>query len=709
MFALHNFPMEPPQFDGLKASFVVPEMKAPRLDIMLDMAVHEGRLYGAWEYDAELFDRSTIERMHKGLIEVVKGFLVAPETPILELPLRTVDEDFLLGDWNNTGADHDRQLSVHELFERAARLTPDAHAVVVGSDTFTYREINERANQLAHFLANSGVTPGSRVALCLDRNIDIPVAAVAVLKAGAAYVPLDPAHPIERLRHIIEDAQVACVVTTSLLEDTIPPTDALKICLDVLASDLAILDRNAPVVSVSPDNLAYIIYTSGSTGRPKGVEVEHRNLVNFLFSMQREPGLTSSDVLLAVTTLSFDIAGLEIWLPLAVGAKIILASRADALEGARLNELVLRHGVTMMQATPSTWRLMLAAGFLGKSDLKALCGGEALPLDLATMLAPRVAALWNMYGPTETTVWSTAGRVTGSVAATIGRPIANTRVYVVEGSGKFASIGALGELLIGGEGVSRGYWNRPELTAERFGTIPLPDGRLERVYRTGDLVRFRNDGQLEFHGRLDHQIKLRGYRIEPGEIEAMLVADGSIETCVVIVSEAEIDDPRLVAYVVPKVKSNFNWEDIRIRLKTHLPSYMIPSDCVILKVLPLTPNGKVDRASLPALERSVAAPEPSSDVIMTSAQRRVADTWCKVLRVKRVSLFDNFFDVGGHSMLVVRLHAALQQEFQTDIALAELFQRTTVASQAERVSTSLGDRDAPLRRAQARVRKQLHG
>jgi amino acid adenylation domain-containing protein len=709
MFALHNFPMEPPRFDDLTASFIIPETKVARLDILLDMVVLEGRLYGLWEYDAELFDRSTIERMHAGLIEVVNGFLATEEALLRTLPLRTADEDRLLDRWNSTAAGHDRSLCIHHLFERVAKLTPQAPAVVVGEESFTYGDIDVHANRLARLLRRRGVNVGDRVALCLDRTIDMPIAVAAVLKAGAAYVPLDPAHPAERLRHVIEDARVACVVTTLPLNGVLPETGVPRICLDAAAAELATLDSSAPDAAVGPAHLAYVIYTSGSTGRPKGVEVEHRNLVSFIAAMRREPGLTASDVLLAVTTLSFDIAGLEIWLPLSVGARIVLASRTDALEGSRLNDLVARHGVTVMQATPSTWRLMIGAGFQGKPDLKALCGGEALPPDLAVELIPRVAHLWNMYGPTETTVWSTASRVVGVGVPPIGRPIANTRVYVVEPSGELAPLGGFGELLIGGEGVARGYWNRPELTAERFGTIRLPGGQIERVYRTGDIVRFRNDGQLEFHGRCDHQIKLRGYRIEPGEIEATLAAEAPIEACVVTVWEPEPGDARLVAYMVPKPGATLDREDVRTRLKTHLPGYMVPLEFVVLNSLPLTPNGKVDRAALPAPSPETAvAREPSADVVMTPVQQRVAGIWCQVLRVDRVLLYDNFFDVGGHSMLVVRLHAALQQEFETDMALAELFQRTTVAAQAERVSEA-GRGDTALRRAEARVRRRLHG
>ena len=400
---------------------------------------------------------------------------------------------------------------------------------------------------------------------------------------------------------------------------------------------------------------------------------------------------------------------MRFWLPLSVGATVVLASKADVLVGSRLVDLIDLHRVTVMQATPSTWRLLLEAGWNGKSDLKALCGGEAMPIDLAAALLTKVAQLWNMYGPTETTIWSTASRVADATGVPpIGKPIANTRVYVLEPSGALAALGGFGELAIGGEGVARGYWNRPELTAEKFVKISLPDGRTERVFRTGDIVRFRNDGQLEFHGRRDSQIKLRGYRIELGEIEAILTTCQGVKEAAVIVREDEPGDQRLVAYVVARVGEAFEPDVARAVLKAALPGYMVPAEYVILATMPLTPNGKVNRAALSAPQRASGPSQAHRAVIMTPAQRRVADLWSEILRTDRISLYDNFFDIGGHSMLVVKLHAALNREFDSDVTLTELFQQTTVAAQAARVSLS-ADGNVALRRAEARVRKRLHG
>jgi amino acid adenylation domain-containing protein len=479
--------------------------------------------------------------------------------------------------------------------------------------------------------------------------------------------------------------------------------------LDELAEDLANRPATAPPRSSKADDIAYVIYTSGSTGRPKGVEVEHRNVVAFLEAMRREPGLDANDVLLAVTTLSFDIAGLEMWLPLSVGARIVIASRTDVLDGQSLMDLMQVQGVTVLQATPATWRLLLEAGWNGRANLKALCGGEALQRDLAAALLDRVAELWNVYGPTETTIWSTVHRVRdASSAIPVGHPIANTRIYVLEPSGQPAPIGVAGELCIGGEGVARGYRKRPELTAEKFVVLPMTDGP-ERVYRTGDMARFRANGELEFLGRRDTQVKVRGYRIELGEIEAVLATHPGVKECVVVVREDTPGDQRLVGYVVGAGDA-FDAEAARTTLRVKLPEYMIPNLFLTLDAMPHTPNGKVDRKALPAPQAATApvqGPAPD-DPLMTPAQRRVAALWRDLLGVSRIGLHDNFFDSGGHSLLLVKLQGALKREFSCDIALVELFQRTTIASQAERMSSNTAGSDA-LKRARARAVKQANG
>jgi len=707
MLALHNFPLQHPAIDNLKCAVVKMETLTARFDIAIDMVMYQNKFIAAYEYATDLFDRTTIEGIHNNLTRLLEEIVKDDDRRVSDFPLLSMnDERSLLEDWNDTEMKHDRDRCIHHLFENTARKTPAARAAIVGGSVFTYQDINERANRLAQLLLRKNIVKGDRVAICVDRGVDMPVAMTAVLKVGAAYIPLDPNHPADRLRYTLEDAKTSCVITHRQFAALFAGRENL-IVLDEAGDELNQLPAIAPNVAVEPKDVAYIIYTSGSTGNPKGVQVEHRNVVNFLESMRCEPGLTTQDVLLAVTTLSFDIAGLEIWLPLYVGACVVIATREDVLVGERLIALLDQHQITVMQATPSTWRLMLEAGWLGKPDLRILCGGEALPRDLAALLISRVGQLWNMYGPTETTIWSTIIRVEDAATTVpIGRPIANTRVYVLEPSGMLSPIGAFGELVIAGDGVARGYWNRVDLTAEKFTNLTLSDGRIERVYRTGDIVRFRRDGLLEFHGRRDHQVKLRGYRIELGEIEAVLARQPGVKQCVVIIREGA-SEAQLVGYVVRSEGHPLDSDDIRMALRSKLPGYMVPSQIVVLGRLPLTPNGKIDRKALPAPEENIETSGEATELIMDPVQKRVAEIWRRILKINRVSLHDNFFDVGGHSMLVVKLHGALRREFGSDLTLVELFQQTTVALQAERVSSAVVADDA-LQRAKARVRKRLH-
>jgi amino acid adenylation domain-containing protein len=722
MFNFLAMPLRVTAPEGLKVELLETELAdigthASRFDLTLDLNEVAGSLLATYEFATDLFDQATIERLH-GHFETLLGAIVAdPSRRLGELPLLTPEESVLLDKWNSTASAHDVGLCVHHLLEDSVRVHADRVAVCDADEELTYSQLDERANRLAHLLRSHGVTRGSLVGVCLDRTVDVPVALAAVLKAGAAYVPLDPTHPADRLTYTLQDAGVSCVITLSRFSDRLVQAGAPLLSLDELTTELAAQPSAVPATGSQPSDLAYVIYTSGSTGRPKGVEVEHRNVVSFLEAMRQAPGLSADDVLLAVTTLSFDIAGLEMWLPLAAGARIVIASRTDVLDGQRLIDLMESRNVTLLQATPATWRLLLEAQWRGRPKLKALCGGEALPPDLVGSLLARVGQLWNVYGPTETTIWSTAGRIQdASDGIPIGRPIANTRIHVLEPSGQPAPVGVPGELCIAGEGVARGYRNRPELTAEKFVTLRLPNGRDERLYRTGDLARWRADGQLEFIGRRDNQVKVRGYRIELGEIEAVLARHAGVKECVVAVREDTPGDRRLTGYVVPVPGVAFNADAARGTLRAQLPEYMIPGQFVTLQALPLTPNGKIDRKALaqgsygmpspaaPTLARDVG----SDEVSMTPTQRQVAAIWRDVLQASRVGVHDNFFDLGGHSLLLVKLHRALNKEFGRDIALVELFQHTTVAAQAERMSKSVTVSDA-VSRAQARAARQLHG
>jgi amino acid adenylation domain-containing protein len=511
------------------------------------------------------------------------------------------------------------------------------------------------------------------------------VGLLGILKAGGAYVPLDPAYPQERLALMLEDSQLSVILTQSHLHTGLPEHPALVICLD---SDWETIAREGDAnldVDFTPDNLAYIIYTSGSTGKPKGVQIPHQAVVNFLTSMGQEPGLTAEDVLLAVTTISFDIAVLELFLPITVGARVILVSREVAADATELIKVLAESEATVMQATPATWRMLLAAGWQGKENLKILCGGEAMPRSLANQLLSRSAAVWNMYGPTETTIWSAVERVEPADAPVlIGHAIANTKIYLIDtnayqnnGAIELVPVGVAGELLIGGVGLARGYLNRPELTAEKFIPDPFSNQSDARLYRTGDLARYLPDGKIELIGRIDNQVKIRGFRIELGEIEALLAQHCGIREIVVIVREDIPGDKRLVAYVVPQQEQP-QVGDLRSFLQERLPNYMVPSAFVFLDTMPLTPNGKVDRRVLPAPDVSDIQASFAYVAPRTLMEQQLADIWAKVLRLEQVGIHDNFFELGGHSLLATQAISQIRATFSVELPLRTLFELPTV-------------------------------
>jgi amino acid adenylation domain-containing protein len=509
---------------------------------------------------------------------------------------------------------------VHQLFEEQVERTPDAIALIYEQQQLTYRELNLRANQLAHYLQSLGVGPEVLVGLCVERSLEMVVGLLGILKAGGAYVPLDPAFPSERITFMLQDARAPVLVTQQHLTTQLPKVSAKIVCLDADKARLAQQQKSNAVTAVTSNNLAYVIYTSGSTGRPKGVQILHRAVVNFLLSMQRQPGLTADDILLAVTTLSFDIAGLELLLPLIIGARVVVASSDVVTNGKALVETLFHSHATVMQATPITWRMLLAAGWQGDSRLKILCGGEALPLELAQQLLPRATSLWNLYGPTETTIWSTVCKVEPEdMMITIGRPIANTQLYILSPQLQPVPIGVAGELYIGGDGLARGYLNRPELTAERFIHHPFCKEPNARLYKTGDLARYRADGTIEHLGRLDFQVKIRGFRIELGEIETILGQHPAIQQAVVLAREDVPGNKRLVAYMVFRAQQAPSVEELQHHVLNHLPQYMLPSAFVVLQAFPQTPNGKVDRCALPVPQQIQPDLPPTQVLIDTSS------------------------------------------------------------------------------------------
>lgn len=529
----------------------------------------------------------------------------------------------------------------------------------------------------------------------MERSWEMVVGLLGILKAGGAYVPLDPVYPKERLAFMLEDAKVPVLLTQQGLVKGLPSCEAQVLCSDKDWEIIADERKDEPVSGTTADNLAYIIYTSGSMGRPKGVQVPHRAVVNLVNSMRQKPGLTERDTLLAVTTLSFDIAALEIFLPLTAGARLLMISREVTTDPVQLLAKLSSQSVTVMQATPATWQMLLGAGWQGSRELKILCGGEALSQELAAQLVSRSSSLWNLYGPTETTIWSAIHRVElGDERIPIGRPIANTQIYILDSRLQPVPIGVPGELHIGGICLARGYVGHPDLTAEKF--IPDPFGVEPGalLYKTGDMARYLPDGDIEFLGRIDDQVKIRGFRIELGEIESVLAQNPAVRQAIVVVRQDSPGEKRLVAYVVPHAEQTLTTTDLLSLLKSKLPEYMLPSAFVFLDALPLTPNGKVDRRALPEPGAERAELKEAYVAPRTAVQKKLADIWTEVLKLERLGIHDNFFDIGGHSLKATQVMSRVRAVFEMDVPLRTLFEKPTVEElalvvmerQAERVA-----------------------
>ena len=665
------------------------EFGTAKFDLMLQVTERDQGLQCDLAYDIDLFDGATAERLAGHFNTLLEAIVADPMQPVAKLSLLTEAElTTLLETWNATEHDYPRELCFFHLFERQVVLSPDAVALVFEDTQLTYAALNARANQLAGCLRRLGLVPDDLVGLCVERSPDLVVALLAILKAGAAYVPLDPNYPSDRIGYMLDDSRSRLLVTQTNLLDRLPAGD-----MDVLC-----MDREWPEIGQEPDgdlapvatasNLAYVIYTSGSTGRAKGVEIPHGALVNFLWSMKENLGDAAKGVLLSVTTISFDIAGLELYLPLICGGRIELASRVVSSDGVLLRKYLEELRPDVMQATPVTWRMLIDAGWSGSPQLVALCGGEALPGDLANALVDRTDTLWNMYGPTETTIWSCMRRIQADDRRLpIGRPIANTQVYVLDRQMQPTPIGVAGELYIGGDGLARGYWRRPDITADRFVPDPFSSYPGARLYRTGDRVRYLADGNLDFLGRLDFQIKLRGFRIELGEIESVLAQQPQVHQSVVMLRQDFPGDPRLAAYIVPN-GADIDATELRAELKRHLPLYMVPSFFVQVPAMPLTPNGKIDRKALPVPDYGVA--EAGITAPSTPVETVVADVWSKVLRIPSVGSNDNFFDLGGHSLLATQVVARLQAELGVAVPIAVFFEQPTVAGVAQWIEANRG-------------------
>jgi amino acid adenylation domain-containing protein len=643
------------------------------LYLELDERQNEG-MHGRFLYSTELFDPSTVRRMIGHYLTILEGVVADATRPLKDLPLLGERErQQLLVDWNDTATPLSSAM-LPEAFRAQVAARPDAIAIRFGDQAVSYAALDARADAIAGTLHAAGLRPGDLVGICLDRSPDMVAALFAVHRIGAAYLPLDPDFPVARLDYIATDAGAAALLTERRLSHVLPKCPLKRILIE----DVAPAGTTRPSVSVQPTDLAYVLYTSGSTGNPKGVEIGHQALINLLTSFRANPGFTSEDSLLAVTTLSFDIAALELFLPLISGGELIVAPKSVTADPRQLNELFVGAKPSVMQATPATWRALIEANWQGSPTLRILCGGEALPRDLAESLVQRSGELWNVYGPTETTIWSTVARVTsGDGPVPIGRPIANTTIHILDRYGNTAPIGVVGELFIGGAGLAHGYRHRADLTAERFVEI-----RGERLYRTGDLARYRPDGTILCLGRVDNDEKIRGYRVAVEEIEGALAEHPDIAAAAVRSWPDASGERALAAYIVTRGDTPPSRAELREHLARTLPDYMIPSHFEHLPALPMTPNAKVDRKALPqpggAGAREIEPPQGETE-------EKLAAIWCDLLRIGQVSRDDSFFELGGHSLLVARLLVRIEQQWGRRIGMAEFFQAPTLEKLAERI------------------------
>ncbi|MBK8183201.1 MAG: amino acid adenylation domain-containing protein [Candidatus Competibacteraceae bacterium] len=682
LFSYQNAPRQDFGIAGVELDITEIDTLTAKFDLSVTLGQIDGQIKGWIEYNTDLFERATIERLIAHYENLSRRVLQDSSQELAAVDfLPRAERSRILETFNQERFELPEGRLVHQLFEASADRHPAEIAVQFDEKTLTYAELEQRSNQLAHHLIALGVGPEIFVGVLLDRDERMVVALLGILKAGGAYVPLDPSYPVSRLQYIVEDTAAPIIVSTRSLQGDVPSAAARVVLVD---DDEALsgYPTHRPAVATAQEQLAYVIHTSGSSGRPKGVQISHRNAVSFLLASHRYFPVRLGDTLLAVTTLSFDISVLEIFLPLLGGGRIRLVSRDAINDGAQLRGILQDEPITYLQATPSTWKILLKSGWESHPGLTMLCGGEAMPVALANQLTAGGGRLWNCYGPTETTVWSTYERIEpGADRITIGRPIANETAYILDARLQPVPIGVTGTLYIGGPGVSRGYLNRPDLTRERFIADPFSPEPGAILYDTGDLARFRADGHIEYLGRNDFQVKVRGFRIELPEIEAVIAESPEIAD-VAVIQEGSGEDQRLVAYLVARAERRLSVNEIKDRIKARLPGYMAPSAFVYLDRLPLTPNGKIDRKRLPARNDDRPDLQTEFAAAATETQKFLVALWQELLDIKTIGIRDNFFDLGGHSLLVVEMHSRLQETLQRTFPVIELFRYTTIADLA---------------------------
>uniref|UniRef100_UPI003593C16B non-ribosomal peptide synthetase n=1 Tax=Nostoc sp. TaxID=1180 RepID=UPI003593C16B len=692
MFVLQNAPMPPLELEGLTLNLLEFESGTAKFDVTLYVEDTEKGLKGSLEYNTDLFDAASIARMAEHLQTLLEGIVANPNQRLSDLPLLSATElQRLLVEWNDTRADYPKDVCIHELFQAQVERSPDAIAVVFEGEQLTYQQLNCRANQLAHHLQTLEVGPEILVGIHVERSIEMVVGLLGILKAGGAYVPIDPAYPQERLAYILSDSKVSVLLTQKHLVAKLPTHQTRVFCFDVDWKLIFQESEENLVSKVQSKNLAYVIYTSGSTGKPKGVLVTHQNLVQSTCARlcyYNEPVTR----FLLVSSFAFDSSVAGIFWTLCQGGILQLPQHNAQQDPLKLSQLIAQTHVSHLLTIPSLYAQILAQALPQQLVWMrtVIVAGEPCPRDMIGLHGERLphTSLFNEYGPTEATVWSSVYKCRSqeqTIHTSIGRPIINTQIYILDSYLQPVPIGVAGELHIGGVGLARGYLNHPELTQAKFIPNPFSDELGTRLYKTGDLARYLPDGNIEFLGRIDNQVKIHGFRIEPREIEAVMLQHPKVQETIVIAREDQPGNKRLVAYVVLNQEFTSITSNLRRFLQKQLPDYMIPSTFVVLEALPLTPNGKVDCRALPAPSQARSELEETFVPPRTPLEEVLAGIWAEILKLERVGVYDNFFELGGHSLLATQVISRVRKAFQVELPLNQLFELPTVADIAEAI------------------------
>ena len=696
MMVLQNAPHGELALSGLTLQPLDIEHSTSKFDLLLSLGEKSDQLQGYIEYNNDLFNRATIERMLDHFKSLLESAVARPEERISELPLLTTEECHrLLFDWNNTATDFPKDVCIHKLFEQQAERSPDAMALMYEGQSLTYRQLNERANQLAHYLQSREVKPETRVGLFMERSLEMVVGMLAIIKAGGAYVPLDASWPLERVASILKDAGATILLTQRHLLTTIPAGDMTLLSLDDGWETFEQESKENPSSPVIPENAIYVIYTSGSTGAPKGVVVEHQQMLNYVHAIRERLELPSVVNFALVSTLAADLGYTVLYPSLCTGGCLHIISAQLTADSRAFSDYFKQHSIDCLKITPSHLASLLKVvdEQIVISCRHLILGGETCHWTLVETIRELMpnSQIHNHYGPTETTVGvSTYPTQEGSKVASstvpLGKPLANEEIYILDKQLQPVPVGLAGELYIGGKGLSRGYLNRAEFTAERF--IPNPHGAAQggRLYRTGDKARYLPDGNIEFLGRFDHQVKVRGYRIELGEIEVLLAAHPDVAEAVVVARDETVGGKQLVAYVTADRGAAIDIGQLRGYLRGHLPEYMVPAAFVVIDAIPLTSNGKVDRRALPAPPQRYETASAVYEAPRTDIEKSVVHVWQEVLQLESVGLNENFFDLGGHSLLIPQVLIKLYKATGKKASLVDLFMYPTVSSLVKRLN-----------------------